>query len=428
MTSHSDVAVVGGGLAGLTVAHELACAGFPVTLYDRKRKLGGRAGTALKDDFALDQGPHALYLGGATNRYLTSLGITMRGATPDRDLFGDLEGKAYPLPTGVWSGLRTKLLGLSDLVKVNSMVGELVRADRSALARVTVADWLDERRPSTRARAVMEAFLRVSTYANDPTRMSADVAALQLGLARSAGVRYVDGGWQAIVDALEGRATAAGAQIRRGLDVRSVDFTGAERGVKLEDGTRMKHDLVVICAGPKVAAELTRSDELRRIAARTRPVLAATIGVALSEVPVPSTRLLLGIDSPLYCSLFSATAKVAPEGAGLLQLAKYLGPNEPSPSDTDEMEALADRAQPGWRDRVVHRQDLRSMVVVNALATAEGGGLRGRPGIDAAAIEGVYLAGDWIGPEGWLADASVASARSVAERIAKEHRRVRMSA
>jgi phytoene dehydrogenase-like protein len=302
-----------------------------------------------------------------------------------------------------------------------------VRSNRDELARISIGDWLDARGLSPRARMVVEAYVRVSTYSADP-RMSADVPAMQLGLAKKSGVRYLDGGWQQIVDALDALAVAAGVSIRRGQEIKSLDARPGMRGVKLEDGSRVRHDILLVCTGPSVAAELTGSPALRAIAATIEPVRAATIGVGLSRVPAPSTRLLLGVDSPLYCSLFSSTANVAPEGAALMQLAKYLGAGEPSAEDSVEMEAIADRAQPGWRELVVHRQDLRSMVVVNALAKPELGGLRGRPGADAAGIDGVYLAGDWIGPEGWLADGAVASARVAAERIATAHGRVRMSA
>src|SRR3954452_16318849 len=37
------VAVLGGGVAGLTAAHELAERGFDVTVYEARQRLGGRA-------------------------------------------------------------------------------------------------------------------------------------------------------------------------------------------------------------------------------------------------------------------------------------------------------------------------------------------------------------------------------------------------
>jgi hypothetical protein len=48
-------------------------------------------------------------------------------------------------------------------------------------------------------------------------------------------------------------------------------------------------------------------------------------------------------------------------------------------------------------------------VVSHALATADGGGIAGRPDGRVQDLDNVFLAGDWIGPTGQLADASVSS-------------------
>lgn len=52
----SRIAVLGGGIAGLTAAYQLQRSGFSVTLYERDPKLGGRAGTDELDGFAIDFG------------------------------------------------------------------------------------------------------------------------------------------------------------------------------------------------------------------------------------------------------------------------------------------------------------------------------------------------------------------------------------
>ena len=52
---------------------------------------------------------------------------------------------------------------------------------------------------------------------------------------------------------------------------------------------------------------------------------------------------------------------------------------------------------------------LRRMTVVGATPSPAAGGLAGRPGIDSTGLAGVYVAGDWVGPRGWLADGSLAS-------------------
>ena len=71
--------------------------------------------------------------------------------------------------------------------------------------------------------------------------------------------------------------------------------------------------------------------------------------------------------------------------------------------------------QPGWRDVLVKRQYLPRIEAVGTLPTASGGGFAGRPGPQVPGLTNLYLAGDWIGPEGFLVDASMASARRVAQ-------------
>ena len=55
------------------------------------------------------------------------------------------------------------------------------------------------------------------------------------------------------------------------------------------------------------------------------------------------------------------------------------------------------------------------MVVSNAIVTAGTGGLAGRPEVRIA--DNLYIVGDWIGKEGLLSNAAVASAKHAAQLI-----------
>jgi len=57
MTDRSAI-VVGGGLAGIVVARELALRGWRVTLLERSRRLGGKAGSDLKNGRLVEHGYH----------------------------------------------------------------------------------------------------------------------------------------------------------------------------------------------------------------------------------------------------------------------------------------------------------------------------------------------------------------------------------
>src|SRR5262249_56416679 len=92
-------------------------------------------------------------------------------------------------------------------------------------------------------------------------------------------------------------------------------------------------------------------------------------------------RFALGIDRPLYLSVHSASARLAPDGSALIQTAKYLPPDDQdSAEDVEkELEGLLDLVQPGWRELVVYRRFLPEMTVVNSLPLARLGGTGGRP-------------------------------------------------
>ena len=58
------------------------------------------------------------------------------------------------------------------------------------------------------------------------------------------------------------------------------------------------------------------------------------------------------------------------------------------------------------------RRVMRELVVTHDLPHAARGGLAGRTPGAVDGIANLWLAGDWVGPEGLLADASLASGRA----------------
>jgi hypothetical protein len=141
------------------------------------------------------------------------------------------------------------------------------------------------------------------------------------------------------------------------------------------------------------------------------------LDVALSSLPDKDTLFAPGIDRPLYFSVHSAHAKLAPEGGALIHVAKYLGTSiEPKPrEDQPELEEILDLLQPGWRQVLVKKRPLPNMVVSNAIVTAATGGLAGRP--DPKIADNLYVVGDWVGKEGLVSNASFASAKHTSQLI-----------
>ena len=122
---------------------------------------------------------------------------------------------------------------------------------------------------------------------------------------------------------------------------------------------------------------------------------------------------------------------MAPAGATNVHAAWYLGAEAPSDGAASEAEkAVAQdaaahlddaisRVVPDLGARLLERRVLPRAVVHNALPEHRHGGLLGRP-VCRSRISAVWFAGDWVGPEGHLADAVASSALSVARGIAAQ--------
>ena len=155
---------------------------------------------------------------------------------------------------------------------------------------------------------------------------------------------------------------------------------------------------------------------MRRIVDGLVPARIACLDVALERLPVPDRPVVQDLDGPRFMSAQSLYARVAPEGGALVITFKQLDPRHSGDPREDErdLEDLLDAAQPGWRDVLIRRQYLPRIEAAGALPIATEGGYSGRPGPRRPDIANLYLAGDWVGPEGFLVDASTASARRAA--------------
>jgi phytoene dehydrogenase-like protein len=444
-----NVVIVGGGLAGLAASIYLARAGKTVTVFEKRQALGGRAVTHLRQGFRFNLGAHALYRTGTASAVYRELGIPIPGRVHKSKAIGLLGGDEYRLPTGFFSLFTTGLMPLGARFELARMMWHVRRRGGAGAESLTVREWLDANFTDPQARGVMAAFLRLATYTAHDTQ-SAAFALAQMQIAMR-GAIYVDEGWQRIVDSMHSTAVTSGVNFvsssrivgvhHDASGVKSVELGGLELDsdrmdtqsvalpeMKPEDvqGARIPAGTVLLAVDPHTAAELLDHADFAKPWTNVQPVTASCLDVGLRSLPEPRNTFAIGIDEPVYFSVHSVTAQLAPKGGALVHLVKYRTETNATNQELDgargsttnverELETLLDKLQEGWRDVLVHRRFLPAMTVSNAMPVPN----RKRPS-PVTPVRGLYIAGDWVGDTGVLSDAALASARDAAKAILRE--------
>lgn len=403
--------VVGGGLAGLSAAAHLARNGRPVTVLEGTEHLGGRAWTRRRDGFHLNLGPHALYRAGGGLRTLHELGVHPCGRMPRLHRAGLLlDGEAVP-------ALRHIRRHVVERAAVARML--LGRSDEAAaeLAGMTAEQWVTGELTDPLTRDVARSLLRTTTYTGDLTLLDAPAAARQLRAAVH-GVLYLHDGWSSLVDALAMVVRNSGGTIMTGMPVAAVEHDDAVRTVRLADGSTHRVDAVVLAVRDGACATTLLDGpgavRLADAVGAQVPVRMAHLDVALRPLPARRFPNVFGIDDRVFLTVQSDVARIAPPGAAVVHVGRYLRPDDERLDHREALERVLDVAQPSWRDDVVDVRYVPRSMVAGDHARPATGGPAGRPGVDAAGVAGLAVAGDWVGPRAMLADAAILSGRAAA--------------
>lgn len=421
-SKETQVIVVGGGLSGLTAAAYLARAGKSVTLFEKASALGGRARTQECNSFLFNQGPHALYLGGEARKVLREFGVVPTGGKPRPKAQGYIGGELHEISATPLSFFRNKLLTRRGKIELLRFFSKALWLNPREYAHVTMQDWLNTEFRKPDSRTFIEALGRTVTYVNAPEYQSAGEFLAQLQIYARGNVLYMDGGWQTLADGMRRAAVEHGVEVVTGGSVESVCYDGARHIVKLASGAVHMADTVIVATDPSSASRLIEGGHnptLRDWAASAVPVRAACLNLGLRRLPKPGNTFGLGLDTPLYMSVHSAYARLAPDGQVVIHLLKYLHPDVTTTPEQDEreLEEMLDALQPGWREEVVARSFLPRMTVINAMSLAARGGLEGRPGPQVPGSPNLYMVGDWVGKQGSLLDAGLTSARTASQMV-----------
>lgn len=316
------VAVIGGGLAGVTAALDLADAGCEVTLVERRRRLGGLTWSVLHGGRWIDNGQHVFlrcctaYLGlleriGSSGDVALQprLSVTVlrpTGGAPRRAVLarGDL---AAPLHLGA-SLLRYGHLSWRERLAVGRAALPLrqVDLDDPALDSETFAAWLRRHGQSQRAVESLWDVVTVATVNLGAGEASAAMGAkvFQTGLLTDRAA--ADIGWATVPlavlhgDRSAGALAAAGVEVRTGTAASGLAQPGGDRRWRVllrgEDGTapegRLDVDRVVTALPARETAtllppgSLPRQDELDHLGTSAIVNVHVTFDRTVTDLPL----------------------------------------------------------------------------------------------------------------------------------------------
>ncbi|WP_412069013.1 protoporphyrinogen/coproporphyrinogen oxidase [Rubrivirga sp. IMCC43871] len=266
---HSEVLVLGGGVAGLTAALRLAEGGASVRLVEASDRLGGVVKTIRRDGFVADVGPDVFLIRKPAALALAQqLGVET--ATPTGGALIQRKGRLHPLPaglTGLVPGrlgplLATPALGLG--AKLRAAIEPFVRARRDG-ADETLEAFAVRRFGRGAWEGLIEPLLGGLYGADLPISLRATLPHLHAsertgGFLKLRGpaapgvspfARPVDG-MDALVDALAHAVRQRGVIVEAGAPVAAV----TPDGVRLADGTERLADAVLVALPAPAAASV----------------------------------------------------------------------------------------------------------------------------------------------------------------------------
>jgi protoporphyrinogen oxidase len=333
------VAIVGGGILGMTAAFRLAQAGVRVSLFERSQDLGGLVGSFDFDGHRVDRFYHVILP--TDDRVLglaeaLGLGDRFRYRPTRVGFYGD--GRLFSMTSPV-EFLRFPILRPDERARLAAFVARCqLTKSHEALDETPLLAWLERRC----GRGVVEKLWKPLLDSKFDSRYD-DLPATYIWARtrRMGGTRdrsgrevmgWLQGGYQTLIDALELRIRSLGGEIAAGVPVEQV--AGGPNGVTglVVDGRLRPFDFVLCTLAPPMARRLLAPallaaappDRCRYLGVvclvvRTRRSVSPYYHLNITDRRVPLTTVV------------ETTHVVDPDAVGghLLYVSKYVDPASP---------------------------------------------------------------------------------------------------
>jgi 1-hydroxycarotenoid 3,4-desaturase len=304
--SDHRVVVVGAGIGGLTSALLLACRGLPVTLLDAAPRVGGKMRQLQVDGVGIDAGPTVFTMRWVFDAILQAAGVRLedvlkveplsvlarhawRGQGATLDLHANLQQSADAIARFSSPAEARRFLGFCAQAKqvYQTLEGPYIRSGRPTLTGLArdlgprglgvlaglgpfANLWRSLGRHFHDVR-LQQLFGRYATYCG-ASPWQAPATLMLVAQVELDGVWSVQGGMQALAEALAGLCERRGVQLRLGQPVAEILLQqGRASGVRLADGSVIAADWVVFNGDTHALASGLLGGAVQRAVKPTRP-------------------------------------------------------------------------------------------------------------------------------------------------------------
>ena len=366
--TRASVAVVGGGILGLTAAYRLSQAGVRVSVFERARDLGGLVGTFDFDGIDVDRFYHVVLptddrVIGLANEL--GLGDSFRFRPTKVGVYGD--GVLVSM-TSPREFLTFPILRFTDRLRLAQFVARCqLKKTHDDLDEIPLLDWLRRLCGRRVVERLWEPLLdsKFDGRYHDLPATYIWSRSRRMSTTRDRGGREVmgwpRGGYQRLIDALERRIVALGAEVRTATPVdQIVGGTDGPTGIVV-NGDFRAFDFVLCTLAPPQASRLLSPDLAARAPddhCRYLGVICLLLRVARSVSPYYHLNIT-DRRVPLT-TIVETTHVVDPDAVGghLLYISKYVDPAHPD-HDLPAHEVAAEYMRhartifPGLRDEEI---------------------------------------------------------------------------
>ncbi len=168
--SELPIAIIGGGITGLTAAYRLARQGRPFRLFEAAPRLGGNIRSERHDGYLIEAGPNSIQLTPPVATLLTELGLTPLTASAEaKNRYIVRNGHPVPAPSSPPEFLKSPLFSTAAKLR---LFGDLFKRPRQRPTDVSLADFVADHFGSELVDYGLRAFVS-GVYAGDAQKLSA---------------------------------------------------------------------------------------------------------------------------------------------------------------------------------------------------------------------------------------------------------------